>query len=418
MRAEIITIGDEILIGQVVDTNSAWLGERLSLAGIQVTRITSIPDEREQIVSALHDAERRSDIVLITGGLGPTRDDITKTTFCEYFEDHLVLNPSVLNQVEEMFRSRGLPMLEVNRQQAMVPSRCKVLNNTMGTAPGMWMEKNGKIFISMPGVPYEMKGIMSGQVIPEFRQHFSLPQIFHATVLTQGIGESFLAAKISEWEDALASEKIKLAYLPRPGQVRLRLTATSQDGKEPKIRVEKKIEELERIIPDYIFGREVFGEGEFTLGQAVGERLRERSATMSVAESCTGGFLAHLITEIAGSSDYFMGSVTAYANKAKEQLLDVKSESLIRFGAVSEEVAMEMAEGAARRFGTDYALSTTGVAGPSGGSETKPVGFVWIGIHTPQGVRAEPMRFGKDRIRNIERMSRAALECLRRELGK
>lgn len=418
MQVEIITIGDEILIGQIVDTNSAWMAEQLNLAGLTVVQITSISDTPEHIHAALREAEKRAGIILLTGGLGPTRDDVTKSALAVYFKDELILSEPVLKQVEEMFITRGLPMLEVNRKQALIPSRSKVLSNPLGTAPGMWMEERGKIVVSMPGVPYEMKGIMMDHVIPELKRRFKLPHRIHATVLTQGIGESFLAERIAHWEDSLANSGMKLAYLPRPGQVRLRVSATSNDGEKLKESVERKLKELETLIPEFVFGREIYGAGEYTLGNSIGDLIRKSRQTLSVAESCTGGFLAHLITEVSGSSEYFMGSVTAYANEAKMKFLGVSEDSLKQFGAVSEAVACEMASGAKKHFKTDYALSTTGVAGPGGGSELKPVGSVWIGIAGPKEVKAQKFQFGKDRLRNIERMSKAALEMLRKELLK
>ncbi len=418
MFAEIITIGDEILIGQIVDTNSAWMAEQLNLAGISVKQISSVSDESAHILTALAEAEERADIILITGGLGPTKDDITKKTLCHYFKDKMIFNESVFEQVKEMFVSRGLPLLDANRLQAEVPSLCRVLLNNFGTAPGLWFEKGKKIFVSMPGVPYEMKGIMEEHVLPELRKIFALPVIVHKTILTQGIGESFLAEKIAAWENTLVPDGIRLAYLPRPGQVRLRLSLKGSDMKRTNAVVDKRVTELYDIIPEFIVGMEVFGGDAVSIQRVIGDLLKKQKHTVSFAESCTGGYIAHLVTSVPGSSEYFMGSVVTYANSAKEDLIHVEEILLRSKGAVSEEVAVSMAIGTRKRFKTDFAVSVTGIAGPGGATATKPVGLVWIGIATPKGAYAEKFLFGKDRVRNIERMSRTALDMLRKELKK
>jgi nicotinamide-nucleotide amidase len=416
MLAEIITIGDEILIGQVVDTNSAWMGRELSLAGIQVKQISSISDNKECILIALKEAAQRADIILITGGLGPTRDDITKKTLCDFFNDKLIFNESIYKEVEQLFFSRGLPMLDVNRMQAELPSSCIILRNSKGTAPGMWFEKDGKVFVSMPGVPYEMKAIMTEHVLPKLKGRFALPFIYHKTILTQGIGESFLAEIIKEWEDNLEKEGIKLAYLPRPGMVRLRLSFSGEDAVKVKSKVENEVEKVIPLIKEYVYGFEEFGEEMPTLQSVIGELLKKSNQTVSTAESCTGGYIAHLITSVPGSSKYYQGSVVAYANEFKVSELDVPEELIKNFGAVSRESVSAMAEGIRKKAGTTYSISTSGIAGPDGGSDDKPVGMVWIAVSGPKGTVAEKFQFGGGREQIIARASNAALQMLRKQL--
>lgn len=416
MQAEIITIGDEILIGQIVDTNSAWMAQQLNLAGISVKQISSVSDSREHILKALDEAATRADIILITGGLGPTKDDITKRTLCEYFKTTLVFSEAVYKDVEAIFRTFGKEVTPINKLQAEVPANCKPLSNKAGTAPGMWFEEKGKIFVSMPGVPFEMKGIMRDHVMPELKRKLKLPHILHRTVLTQGIGESVLAELIEKWEDSLAEHTIKLAYLPSPGMVRLRLSVSGTDEKSLNTIVDRKVEELKKIAGEFIFGYEEYGKEKTTLAQVVGELLKERKQTLATAESCTGGYMAHLITAIPGSSQYFKGSVIAYANEIKMLELNVSEEMLAKHGAVSREVVEQMARALRIKFKTDHAIAVSGVAGPDGGTEEKPVGTVWIAIASREKVHAEKFIFGNDRGRNIQRAANAALDMLRKDL--
>ena len=410
MTAEIISIGDELLIGQVINTNAAWISEQLNLAGIKVHQISTISDKRDHILTALQEAEKRVDIILITGGLGPTKDDITKETLCEYFDTHLVFSEDVYNNIIELFGKRGLTLSSPNQKQAEIPEACTPIKNNHGSAAGMWFEKKMKIFISMPGVPFEMKPMVSEYIIPKIQKQYRAQAIVHKTVLTQGIGESWLAQKIETWEDNLP-DNIKLAYLPQPGIVRLRLTAVGKNKKALEHQVDDKIKKLLTIIPDYFFG---FDNDQ--LSEIVGELLRKKGQSVSTAESCTGGYIAHLITSIAGSSDYFRGSVVAYANEIKQQELDVKKKSLIDFGAVSETVVKQMAEGARKKFQTDFAIATSGIAGPGGGTEEKPVGTTWIAISTPEKTIAQHYLFGEHRERNIRKTALTALKMLRKEL--
>jgi len=411
MKAEIITIGDELLIGQVIDTNSAWMAEQLNLLGISVYQITSISDSRKHILTTLHEASLRADIILITGGLGPTNDDITKETLSEYFDSPLVFNEKAYLQIEQLFALRGFPVTQLNRLQASLPECCTLLSNTGGTAPGMWFEKEGTIYVSMPGVPFEMKSIMTQVVLPKLAS-FSRESIVHKTILTQGVGESFLAARIAGWEDKLP-EHIKLAYLPQPGFVRLRLSASGSDAQKLQTDLALLTSELAILIPEYIFGYD-----DDTLEELIGKQLRSLKLTLSTAESCTGGYIAHLITGISGSSDYFKGSVVAYSNEIKESLLDVEHETLQAYGAVSEATVKEMAVGACRKLGTDCSIAISGIAGPLGGSEEKPVGTTWIAISSPAGLVTEKFLLGEHRGRNIHKAGISALNMLRKELNK
>ena len=416
MNVEIINIGDELLIGQVINTNAAWMAEQLSLAGFSVHQVTMISDQREHILEALASAAMRAEIVLISGGIGPTRDDITKHTLCEFFGTRLVFNEEAYRDVEEIFARRGYKVTELNRMQAELPENCTGIPNKAGTARGMWFEKertgDGKtIFVSMPGVPFEMKSMMTNHIIPRLKEIYRTPFIYHKTVLTQGIGESFLATLIEEWENALPGH-IKLAYLPQPGIVRLRLSGT---GKEEQIihrQVDAEVAKLEVLIPDYIFGHD-----EDTLEEIVGQLLKASQSTLATAESCTGGYIAHLLTSIPGSSAYFKGSVVAYANEIKQRALGVTSESLQKYGAVSKEVVTEMAITAKTMFDVDYVIATSGIAGPDGGTQDKPVGTTWIAIATPDEIFAKQYTFGDNRDRNIRRTSLQALNLLRKKLS-
>ena len=409
MLAEIITIGDELLIGQVIDTNSAWMAEQLNMAGIRVHQITSISDNQEHILKTLKEASERVQLILITGGLGPTKDDITKQTLCKYFDTSLVFSEEAYKNVENLFYHRGVAVTEINRLQAMVPSNCRVLANQNGTAPGMWFEKDGCIYVSMPGVPFEMKAIMEQEIIPQLLNRLK-QVIIHRTILTEGVGESHLASIIEHWEDSLPSF-IKLAYLPQPGMVRLRLTAYGTDRDQLQAAINKAEKELYPYAGKYIFGFD-----NDTLESVVGQLLAGKGMTLSTAESCTGGNIAHLITSIAGSSDYFKGSVVAYSNEIKEKLLGVPHQTIIDHGAVSEETVIAMAEGIRARFSTDYAIAVSGIAGPGGGTDEKPVGTTWIAIATPTETIARKFLLGDHRGRNIQKASKAALNMLRGKL--
>lgn len=409
MLAEIITIGDELLIGQVIDTNSAWLGQQLSLNGIQVKQITSVSDDAKHIGEALDEAKKRAEIILITGGLGPTKDDITKKTLKEYFKMDWRIDDGVLQNVLEIFKRFGRETTDINKLQAQVPDKCIALKNRNGTAPGMWFDVDGKIFVSMPGVPYEMKGIMAESVLPMLREKFGLPNIIHRTILTQGIGESMLAEKIEVWENSLAAEKIKLAYLPSPGMVRLRLSVEGNDKEELLKAVNKKIAEVMSIIKGYVFGFD-----EDTLEKVVGNLLKKEKRTLSTAESCTGGLVAHMLTSVPGSSEYYWGSIVSYSYEVKTNELNVPVEMLEKFGAVSEETVKQMAIGVRERLKTDYSIAISGIAGPDGGTDDKPVGTVWIAVAKEDFVFAKKFQFGDNRERNILRSSIMALAMLRK----
>lgn len=408
MKAEIITIGDEILIGQIVDTNSAWIAEQCNLNGIEIYQITSVHDDHEHIMDALVKAEEKVDLVLITGGLGPTKDDITKNTLCEYFNTKLVFHEPTFEHIKARFKNRNIDINKLNRDQALVPESCTVLFNKAGTAPGMWFERNDTVFVSVPGVPFEMKYLVEYEIFPRLLNNGKTKAIYHKTVLTQGLPESMLAEKIETWENALP-KNVKLAYLPNPMSVRLRLSAMGADKPELEKLVEGEIEKLKRIIPENIFGYN----GE-TMAEVIGRLLKSKNKTLALAESCTGGYISHLITSVAGSSEFYNGSVTAYSNQIKEDVLGVKGKTLMDYGAVSEEVAKEMALGAKRVLNSDFALSTTGIAGPGGGTAEKPVGTVWIAIASPTRTIAQKFVFGDNRERNIIRSGQTALQMLRR----
>lgn len=411
MLAEIVTIGDEILIGQIVDTNSAWMGTILNETGIKVHQITSVSDNREHILTALKEASRRADIILITGGLGPTRDDITKHTLCEYFNTKLRLNEEVLEDVTNIFKKFGRTVTDINRKQAEVPENCTPLRNKNGTAPGMWFEEKGKIYVSMPGVPFEMKGLMTTEVLPRLKQKFTLPVIIHKNVLTQGIGESALAERISDWEDSLAKEEIKLAYLPASSTVRLRLTITGKDATVLQERIDRKVSELVKLVDDYIYGYD-----NETLEGNIGKLLLKKKQSVSTAESCTGGAIAARLVSISGSSAYFKGSVIAYSYEVKTNELGVSKETLEKHGAVSQEVVEQMAVAIKKKMKTDYSIAVSGIAGPDGGTADKPVGTVWIAIASPNKVFSKRFQFAGDRERNILVTGLTALNLLRKEI--
>ncbi|HNW57898.1 MAG TPA: competence/damage-inducible protein A [Bacteroidales bacterium] len=410
MKAAIITIGDELLIGQTVDTNSAWIGAEMSKSGFDVYRITSIHDRKDDIIYALNEVAGKADVVLITGGLGPTSDDITKQTLCEYFNTRLITNDEVLRMLEEMIRRNNFAMNENNRHQADVPESCKVLTNAKGTAPGMWFEKDGTIFVSMPGVPHEMKYLMTEHVLPELNKRFTSQVIIHRNIMTFGLFEAKLAETLIDFEAELP-KNIKLAYLPAFGIIKLRLTATGQDRNILSGNLNFQVDKLYKIIPEYIYG-----EDEELLEMIIGKLLKTKNKTVSTAESCTGGEIAHMLTSIHGSSDYYNGSIVAYANSVKIQILGVKKELIDKFGAVSEEVVKEMATGAKKLFNTDYSVATSGIAGPDGGTEMKPVGTLWMAVASEKGVIAEKVTLGFDRNTNIRRFSLSALNLLRKQI--
>ena len=410
MKVEIITIGDEILIGQIVDTNSAWMAQELNDIGAKVERIVTISDGMDEIVSALSEAEKRSDIVLITGGLGPTKDDVTKKALAQYFNCGFTFYPEIEAHIAKLFARFGREMSKLNSLQAELPSACEPLQNNLGTAPGMWFERNGTVFVSLPGVPYEMKGLMQEHVLPRIKRGFNMPVIMHQTVLTMGMGESWLSERIAYWEDALP-QGIKLAYLPSPGRVRLRLSAFGKDETILAKTLQIEVDKLIAIIPELVYGFNTD-----TIEAVVGNLLREQGKTVSTAESCTGGLIAHKLTSISGSSDYFLGSVVAYANEIKMDSLGVSEQNLIDFGAVSEQVVIQMADGVKKRLKTDYAVATSGIAGPNGGTSEKPVGTVWIAVAGPNGTFAKKFLFGQNRERNIEIAANTALNLLRKTL--
>lgn len=410
MKAEIITIGDEILIGQIVDTNSAWIAEQCNLNGIEIYQITSVHDDHNHIMEALKKAEEKVDLVIITGGLGPTKDDITKNTLCEYFNTKLVFHEPTFEHIKNRFEKRNIDINKLNRDQALVPENCTVLFNKTGTAPGMWFERNDTIFVSVPGVPFEMMYLVENELFPRLVNSGKTKAIYHKTVLTQGIPESMLAMKIEHWENALPAN-IKLAYLPSPMAVRLRLSATGNSKQELENLVEAEVKKLQHIIPENIYGY-----NKETMAEVIGHFLKQNGKTLAVAESCTGGFISHLITSVTGCSAYYKGSVTAYSNEIKEKLLGVKIESILEYGAVSEQVAKEMAIGVKNVLNADFAVATTGIAGPEGGSEEKPVGTVWIAFAGENSVYAQKFVFGNNRERNIMRSGQTALQLLRNQI--
>ncbi len=410
INATIITIGDELLIGQVIDTNSAWIAQELNKSGIWLRRRVSIGDVKEEITAALDSESKEADIILITGGLGPTADDITKPVLTEYFGGKLVMHEESLQRVTRIFERLNRPMIERNRKQAELPDVCTVIPNDNGTAPGMWFEKNGKIFMSMPGVPHEMKGMMSRYVLPRLQAHFSLPFIDHRTLLTTGIGESFLAEKIAGWEAALPPH-IRLAYLPNYGMVRLRITGMDTDKSRLTMELDTQFEKLQSLVQEWLVTAEDIG-----LPEVVGRLLVARNKTLATAESCTGGYLAHLITTVPGSSAYYKGSVISYANEVKNKVLGVREATLETVGAVSEETVREMVKGVLSVSNTDYAMATSGIMGPDGGSAEKPVGTVWIAVGDSEEVMAEKFSLRFDRSRNIEITANLALNMMQRFL--
>lgn len=412
IKAELLTIGDEILYGQIVDTNSQWMSTELSKIGVKVIRKTTVGDEEQEILTAFAEAEQRADIILITGGLGPTSDDLTKPCLCQYFKCGLKMNDEALAEVTEFFKSRGRELTEVNRQQAALPEACEKITNAVGTAPGMWFGKGKKVFVSMPGVPHEMKKMMSDIILPRLKKEFHTPVIHHKMIRTVGIGESFLADKISGWEKALPSH-VKLAYLPSLGEVKLRLTSSGKSESELKAESQELIEKLKPIAGEYIFGYD-----DDPLEVVIGNTLKEKKLTISVAESCTGGYLSHLITSVPGSSEYFLGSMIPYAYEIKKSQLGVKPETLEKYGAVSEPTISEMASVVRARFNTDIGVATSGIAGPGGATPEKPVGLVWIAYSDKHQTVTKKLQLAKDRMINIRMASVAVLNLIRLSLPK
>jgi nicotinamide-nucleotide amidase len=406
MLAEIITIGDELLIGQVVDTNSAWIARHLNDIGIRVKQISSVSDDKTHILTAFKEAATRADVILITGGLGPTKDDITKKTIAEYFGVKLVENADALRNVEAIFARFNRPMIDVNKAQALVPENCEVILNKNGTAPGMWVNEQGKIYVSMPGVPHEMIYMMESDVIPKLKASLKLDAIVHKTILTVGEGESFLAQRIEDIEDSLPAH-IKLAYLPKLGQVRLRLSGYGAD----KAALTEEVEHYARQIVERV-ANVVAAEEDLPLEKVILDYMQQKGLTLSLAESCTGGYMSHLFTLHPGASKVFQGGAVTYSNALKEQLLGVKAETIAQFGAVSNETVTEMVEGALERFGTDYSVAVTGIAGPDGGTADKPVGTVWIAVANVNKTVVKKLTFGSKRQQNIERSSISALNML------
>ncbi len=414
MLAEIITIGDEILIGQIIDTNSAFIANALNQIGVSVYQITSVQDERSHILKAFEEAESRADVIIVTGGLGPTKDDITKLTLCEYFGDTLVESPEVLAHVEELFKKFiTTPISDMNRRQALVPSKAIVLKNAYGTAPGMWIKNNGKVFVSLPGVPFEMKGLVENEVIPRIVNEFHRPFILHRTLITYGVGESAIAEKIEDWEDQLPPF-IKLAYLPNLGKVRLRLTAKGTDRDEIATAVDAEIQKLHGIIGDIIFGEDQNG----ALEELLGKLLKKKGFTLATAESCTGGAIAERITSVPGASAYFKGSVVSYATEAKIEVLQVPEEIINEHSVVSGPVAKAMAENARNLFKTDFAIATTGNAGPTKGDSDADVGTVFIAVASPTGVYVEKFMMGNHRERIVQKAVNKSFELLQKEILK
>ncbi len=417
MDVYLLIIGDEILLGQVVDTNSAWIGQQLSLHGYRVVGKTAVPDARADILAALATAARRAPIVITTGGLGPTKDDITRGALAEYFDSRLVFHQETYERIAAYFVHIGKPLPESARLQATVPEKATLLTNKVGSAPGMWFEREGKVFVSLPGVPFEMQYLMTEEVLPRLQKRFPGSPLVHRTLRTAGEGESTIAKRLEAFEDALP-DHIRLAYLPSLGQVRLRLsgrwpeaTVPPDAAKRLQTEVDTYAEKLHQLLPDLIYGTE-----DDTLEEVVGRLLREQRRTLGCAESCTGGYVSHLITSIAGSSEYFTGSIISYSNEMKQNLLGVQAETLRQFGAVSEQTVLEMARGALDTLSVDVALSVSGIAGPAGGTPEKPVGTVWMAVADRKRAVAQKHVFARDRLKNIQLAAVFGLNMVRKFL--
>lgn len=406
MKVSILNIGDELLIGQVVNTNASAISKMLISAGMDVVEVVVCADDRTAILNNLNRLTSTNDAVLMTGGLGPTKDDITKKVLCEFYDSHLVENQTALDNVKRIFEARGYELTPINRQQSWVPECCTVINNVMGTAPCMWFERDGKVVVSMPGVPFEMENLMRTEVLPRLQQHFRTGHIVNKNILVQGIGESFLSDLIEPWELALP-QYMRLAYLPQAGMVKLRITAHGDNRDRLDAAIADEVKKLYSLAGQYIVGEDLE-----TLPEAVARLMESNNITLATAESCTGGTIASKLTAIAGASAYFKGGVVAYSNEVKMCALGVQHNTLEKFGAVSEQTAREMAEGARQRLSADYAVATTGIAGPAGGTPDKPVGTVWIAVAGPNGTETRLKKFGDDRLRTIERTANEVFSML------
>jgi len=410
MNLDIVSIGDELLIGHTLNTNAHWIAREVNKVGFSIRQQTTISDDENHIVKTLNESLNNVDVVLITGGLGPTNDDLTLPVLNKYFKGTLVEDQTVYQDIERLVTERGFWMNENNKKQALVSDQCKVIRNEYGTAPGLWFEKDGKVVVAMPGVPFEMKGMITKTVIPWLKEKYTLPEIVHQLVYTQGIAESILAEKLSGWESNLPSV-IKLAYLPSYDGVKLRLSSVGANKEQLQLAIDEQVELLRKIIPESIYSTK-----EEKIEEVVGDLLRKNNATIATAESCTGGYISHLITSVSGSSDYYRGSVISYANEIKIKELGVNEDDLNKYGAVSQQVVEQMASGVKKKMRTNYALATSGIAGPLGGSEEKPVGTVWVALATPKRVISKKFLLGKDRERNILKAASKALNMLRGEL--
>ena len=412
MKAELVSIGDEILIGQIINTNAVFLAKELNSIGVEIAQISSISDQKEIIVNALDEARKRADIIIMTGGLGPTKDDVTKHTLCEYFDDQLVKNELVLEHIENIFKKYvTTPISDMNREQANLPTKATILHNRFGTAAGMWFMDGGQVFVSLPGVPYEMEALIKNEVLPKIQQQFVLPALYHKTILTYGLGESVIAERIENWENNLP-ETIKLSYLPSLGRVRLRLSTKGSELENLKTEVNAQIEKVIPLIDDIYFGTEEDQSIEFLIA----EKLNQLGKSLSCAESCTGGAIATRFTSQPGASTFFKGSAVTYAVESKTKLLGVESSLIDSYGVVSAEVASAMALGAQKMYQSDYAIATTGNAGPTKGDQGQEVGTVFIGLATPQGVESLQFNMGNNRTRVIHKTVNQAFEMLYREL--
>ncbi|NME67504.1 competence/damage-inducible protein A [Flammeovirga aprica] len=407
---EIVTIGDEILYGQITDTNSQWMGTELNKKGFKVIRKTSIGDTKEEILTILEEAQSRADVVLITGGLGPTKDDITKNTIAEYFGVEMTFHQEVYDNIAELFKARNRELTVLNRMQADIPSNGKVLMNKVGTAPGMWFENGEKTIVSMPGVPHEMKYLMENHVLNQLQEKYHTPFIVHKMMRTMGIPESKLAEMIEDWEENLP-EELSLAYLPRMGQVRLRITGVSYDETDLKDKIEKEVVKLRELL-----GENLYAEEDIDIELVVSDLLKEKGLSLATAESCTGGNIAKTITGIPGASAYYNGGIVSYSNEVKESQLGVTSESLKNFGAVSEQVALQMANNVREKYNSDYGVATTGIAGPSGGTKDKPVGTIWIALSTAEKTEAKLLKLYNNRKLNVTVTTNSVFKWLLEEL--
>ncbi len=406
MKAYIISIGDEILIGQITNTNASWIAKELNLIGISIAQIVSVGDTLEAIIEVLSEASQKADIVFITGGLGPTSDDITKPALYSFFGSKPLFSQTVFEHIEKLIEQRGFSMNELNRQQAIVADNCTIIQNSCGTAPGMWFEKDGKVFVAMPGVPFEMENMMTYHIMPRITAKYTLPVIVHRNIMTTGIAESTLAIAIEEWEKQLPSH-IKLAYLPSPGIVKLRLSATGKSKAKLNDEIAEQIEALKPYAENYIFS-----EDEKSIDQVIAEMLIEKGKTLSIAESCTGGYMSHLLTSRSGSSAYFKGSIVAYSNEIKTNELSVPRDIIEKYGAVSRETVEDMAQNIRVIFDTDFSIAISGIAGPDGGTPDKPVGTVWVAVTSSKGLESKMFNTGDHRGRNITRASINAFNML------